>query len=171
MYMWGGSELYQHMYPAYFMYRVKWLQCLQCCPDTLNTKLRIKINDRFAQYVEAVLLHSCTCFCTPVCYTIYNKKYFLDGPFSYIVHVGMDMHLGCARLLWTRSAKVRTTRLRIGQNCRAVCIKKSGLNSSGHSYMYMHTARDALLNDWRESAVRFKRPAKQARSVLYHTCQ
>ena len=46
------------------------------------------------------------------------------------------------------------------------------------------TARDALLNDWRESATRFERPAKQAlalateprakrevRSVLYHTCQ
>ena len=46
------------------------------------------------------------------------------------------------------------------------------------------TARDALLNDWRESAARFVRPAKQAlalatkprakreaRSVLCHTCQ
>ena len=46
------------------------------------------------------------------------------------------------------------------------------------------TARDALSNDRRESAARFERPAKQAlalateprakrdaRSVLYHTCQ
>ena len=46
------------------------------------------------------------------------------------------------------------------------------------------TARDALSNDWRKSAARFKRPAKQAlalatepqakreaRSVLCHTCQ
>ena len=46
------------------------------------------------------------------------------------------------------------------------------------------TARDALLNDWHESAARFERPVKQAlalatkprakreaRSVLYHTCQ
>ena len=45
------------------------------------------------------------------------------------------------------------------------------------------TARDALSNDWRESAARFERTAKQvlvlatkprakreARSVLYHTC-
>ena len=74
--------------------------------------------------------------------------------------------------------EVRTTRLRIGQNCRAVCTKKSGLNASGH--------RDALSNDRRESAARFERPAKQAlalalateprakreaRSVLCRTCQ
>ena len=50
----------------------------------------------------------------------------------------------------------------------------------GHRY----TARDALSNDGRESTVHFKRPAKwvlalatesqakrEARSVLYHTCQ
>ena len=43
---------------------------------------------------------------------------------------------------------------RIGQNCRAVCTKKSGLNSSGHSY--------ALLNVRHESAVCFERPAEQA---------
>ena len=72
--------------------------------------------------------------------------------------------------------EVSATRLRIGQNCRAVCTKKGGLNASGH--------RDALSNDRRESAARFKRPAKQAlalateprakreaRSVLCHTCQ
>ena len=71
-----------------------------------------------------------------------------------------------------------TTRLRIGQNCRAVCTKKSGLNASGH----IATVRDALLNDRRKSAARFERPAKQAlvlateprakreaRSI--HTCQ
>ena len=72
--------------------------------------------------------------------------------------------------------EVRTTRLRIGQNCGAVCTKKSGLNASGH--------RDAFSNNSRESAARFERPAEQAlalateprakreaRSVLYHTCQ
>ena len=72
--------------------------------------------------------------------------------------------------------EISTTRLRIGQNCRAVCTKKSGLNASGH--------RDALSNDRRESAAHFERPAKQAlalateprakreaRSVLCHTCQ
>ena len=45
-------------------------------------------------------------------------------------------------------------------------------------------ARDALLNEWHESATCFEKPAKQAlvlateprakreaRSVLYHTCQ
>ena len=70
----------------------------------------------------------------------------------------------------------RTTRLRIGQNCRAVCTKKNGLNASGH--------RDTLSNDQRKSAACFERPAKQvlalateprakqeARSVLCHTCQ
>ena len=72
--------------------------------------------------------------------------------------------------------EVRTTKLRIGRNCRAVCTKKSGLNASGH--------RDALSNDRCKSAARFERPAKQAlalateprakreaRSVLCHTCQ
>ena len=70
--------------------------------------------------------------------------------------------------------KVCTTRLRIGQNCRAVCTKKSGLNASGH--------RDALSNDRRESAARFERPAKQALALAteprakretrsVHTCQ
>ena len=56
---------------------------------------------------------------------------------------------------WRGWRKVCTTRLRIGQNCRAVCTKKSGLNASGH--------RDALSNDRRrESAAPFERPAKQA---------
>ena len=72
--------------------------------------------------------------------------------------------------------EVSVTRLRIGQNCRAVCTKKSGLNASGH--------RDTLSNDRRESAARFERPDKQAlalateprakrevRSVLCHTYQ
>ena len=70
--------------------------------------------------------------------------------------------------------EVRTTRLRIGQNCGAVCTKKSGLNASGH--------RDALSNNQRESAACFERPAEQAlalateprakreaRPVLYHS--
>ena len=30
--------------------------------------------------------------------------------------------------------KIRTIRLRIDQNCRAVCTKKSSLNASNHSY-------------------------------------
>ena len=42
------------------------------------------------------------------------------------------------------------TRLRIGQNCRAVCTKERGLNASGHNASY----RDALSNDRRESAAR-----------------
>ena len=33
------------------------------------------------------------------------------------------------------------------------------------------TARDALSNDRHKSAARFERPAKQARSILCHTCQ
>ena len=45
----------------------------------------------------------------------------------------MDTHLGCAQLLWTCGReKVRPTRLRIGQNSRAVCTKKSDLNALGH---------------------------------------
>ena len=73
-----------------------------------------------------------------------------------------------------RSQRYKACRLRIGQNCRAVCTK-SGLNASGH--------RHALSNDRCESAARFERPAKQAlalateprakrevRSVLCHTC-
>ena len=55
--------------------------------------------------------------------------------------------------------KVLTTRLRIGQNCRAVCTKKSGLNASGHM---IATSRDVLSNDRRESAAHFERPAEQA---------
>ena len=91
---------------------------------------------------------------------IYNEKYFSDDHFSYIVRVIICGHEYAS---WMRPVamnvrhgrrEVSTTRLRIGQNCRAVCTKKSGLNASGH--------RDALLNDQRESAVRFKRPAKQA---------
>ena len=49
--------------------------------------------------------------------------------------------------------EVSATRLRIGQNCRAVCTKKSCLNALGH--------RDVLSNDRHESAAHFERPAKQ----------
>ena len=79
-----------------------------------------------------------------------------------------------------KSALQRLGQARIGQNCRAVCTKKSGLNASGHSYSETH----CLTNDLRESAARFERTAKQAlalateprakreeRSVLCHTCQ
>ena len=75
-----------------------------------------------------------------------------------------------------RKSALQGSGSRIGQNCRAVCTKKSGLNASGH--------RDALSNDRRESAAHFERPAEQAlalateprakreaSSVLYHTCQ
>ena len=95
------------------------------------------------------------------------------------LHEGMDTRLGCAPVAMNARRgwrEVRTTRLRIGQNCRAVCTKKSGLMALGH--------RDALSNDRCESATRFERPAKQAlvlateprakreaRSVLCHTCQ
>ena len=71
--------------------------------------------------------------------------------------------------------KVRTTKLRIGQNCRAVSTKKSGLSALGHG--------DALSNDRCESTACLERPAKQAlalateprakreaRSVLCRTC-
>ena len=51
--------------------------------------------------------------------------------------------------------KVHTTRLRISQNCRAVCTKKSSFNASGHSL-----ARDILSNARHESAARFERRAK-----------
>ena len=64
---------------------------------------------------------------------------FSDDHFSYYyspchyMHEGMDTHLACAQLLctrcsdtWAEPEKICTTRLRIGQNCRAVCTKKSG---------------------------------------------
>ena len=50
--------------------------------------------------------------------------------------------------------EVRTTRLRIG---RAV-----GPCAQSRVPRAIATARDALSNDWCESAVRFERPAKQA---------
>ena len=53
-------------------------------------------------------------------------------------------------MLGAGGEKVCTTRLRIGQNCRAVCTKKSGLNA-------LAIARDALLNDQHESAACFER--------------
>ena len=102
----------------------------------------------------------------------------------------MDTRLGCAWLLCgTRGAggeKVRTTRLRIGQNCRAVCTKKSGLMPL--MPRAIATARDTFLHLSIERSARkcrtFERPAKQAlalateprtkreaRSVLCHTCQ
>ena len=113
---------------------------------------------------------------------IYNERYFSDHHFSYIVSVITWGH-GYASWICPvsmnarrRRRKVRTTRIRIGQNCKAVCTKKSGLNASGH--------RDTLSNNRCESAARFERPAKQAlalateprakreaRSVLCCTCQ
>ena len=52
--------------------------------------------------------------------------------------------------------KVRTTRLRIGQNCRAVCTKYRVPRAIATARV-----RDALSNDWCESAACFERPAKQ----------
>ena len=56
--------------------------------------------------------------------------------------------------------RVLNTRLRIGQNCRAMCRKKSDLRPL--MPWAIATARDALSNDWRESAAHFERLAKQA---------
>ena len=83
---------------------------------------------------------------------------------------------GCYERAARAERKFTLTRLRIGQNCRAVCKKKSGLNASGH--------RDALSSDWCKSTTHFERPAEQAlvlatelqvkqevSSVLCHTCQ
>ena len=53
--------------------------------------------------------------------------------------------------------KVRTIRLRIDHNSRAVAQRRVALMPWA-----IATARDALSNDWRESATHFKRPAKQA---------
>ena len=53
--------------------------------------------------------------------------------------------------------KVRTTRLRIGQNCRAIAQRRVALMPWA-----IAIARDALLNNRRKSAAHFKRPAKQA---------
>ena len=57
-----------------------------------------------------------------------------------------------------KSALYYTTRLRIGQSCRAVCTKKSGLNASGHSHAYAHCRTIGV------KALRrcFERPAEQA---------
>ena len=58
----------------------------------------------------------------------------------------------------TGGEKVCTTRLRIGQNCRVMYTKKSGFKLMPRA---IATARDALLNDRRESTAPFERPAKQ----------
>ena len=56
-----------------------------------------------------------------------------------------------------RESPHHKARLRIGQNCRAVCTRRVVLRA-------IATARDvhALSNNRHESAARFKRPAKQA---------
>ena len=56
--------------------------------------------------------------------------------------------------------KVCTTRLRIGQNCRAVCTKSS---ASGHSYVQL--ARDTRCIVKR-SAQKRRAPAKQALAIV-----
>ena len=79
-----------------------------------------------------------------------------------------------------RKSTLCTTRLRIGQNCRAVCTKRMSLMPWA---IHVATARDALSNDRRESTACFEKPTKQAlalvtkprvkreaRSVLCHTC-
>ena len=63
-------------------------------------------------------------------------------------------------------------------------VRTVGLCAQSRVPRAIATARDALLNDRRESAARFERPAKlalklateprakrEARSFLYHTCQ
>ena len=82
-------------------------------------------------------------------YTIYSEKYFSERQFSYNNYYSPCHYMRT----WIRVLdapgcyeKVRTTRLRIGQNCRAVCTKSSA---------YVQLARDAfnLLNNRHENAV------------------
>ena len=69
----------------------------------------------------------------------FRRSFFLYSPCHYMrAWIRVLDAPGC----YERGAggeKVRTTRLRIGQNCRAVCTKKSGLNA------YIATARDAFV--------------------------
>ena len=55
---------------------------------------------------------------------------------------------GCYERAARAEKKFRTTRLGIGQNCRAVCTKKSGLNASGNRALALELA---LSNNRRES--------------------
>ena len=79
-------------------------------------------------------------------YTIYNKKYFSERYFSYIVRVltwrawrHAELLLAIAEMLWIRALdtpsryewgvggeNVRAALRPIGQNCRAVCKRKGG---------------------------------------------
>ena len=78
-------------------------------------------------------------------YTIYNEKYFSERQFSYIVRVISYMRAWirvldvsgcneCTARAERKSVLQGSGQARIGQNCRAVCTKKSGFNASGHSY-------------------------------------
>ena len=68
-----------------------------------------------------------------------TKNIFQTIIFLIILHEGVDTCLGCAHLLssttWAERKSIRITRLRIGQSCRAVCTKKSGLPQA----IEMHT--------------------------------
>ena len=67
-----------------------------------------------------------------------------------------------ARLGRRESPRTTKLRIRIGQNCRAMCTNKSGLMPRA---IGIRIARDALSNDQHESAAHFERPAKQALAV------
>ena len=107
------------------------------------------------------IIHVCVCVC--VCSAINNimcilfyiqrkiffrRSFFLYSPCHYMrawIHI-LDAH-GC----YECGEKVHTTRLRIGQNCRAVCTRRVALMPWA-----IAIARDASSNNWRESATRSK---------------
>jgi hypothetical protein len=109
-------------------------------------------NDSFNNVIWTVQMESHRRFAR----TIYNEKYFSDDHFCYIVcaltwrawrRVELPVVMSWIRVLDTSSCYERgvpshgwkesphgfaSTRLRIGQNCRAVCTKKSSLWSQSN---------------------------------------
>ena len=76
---------------------------------------------------------------TIILYTIkiiFRQSFFLYNPCHYMrawIHV-LDVP-GCyERTARAKRKSALQLRLRIGQNCRVVCTKKSALNASGCSY-------------------------------------
>ena len=108
----------------------------------------ITIGNNFGLYLRLISSALCMVFSWTV--TFFRATIFLYSPCHYMrAWIRVLDAPGCYE-------KVRTTRLRTGQNCRAVCTKSS---ASGHRYVQL----DVLLNDWRESAARLL--SRQARSV------
>ena len=86
---------------------------------------------------------------------MYNQKYFSDDLFSYSPYHYMRAWI---RVLDEPSCYERVVRVE-----RKSALQGSGLVRTVGSCAQRRaiaTARDALLNDWHESAVRFERPAK-----------